>query len=43
MENNNYTKANYSVAIEVSKPANDVFKHIIRDVSKFLKEKIKLP
>lgn len=37
MRNKNYTKANYSVAIEVAKPQNDVFNHII-DLSKWWPE-----
>jgi len=38
MNRKNYTTANYAVAIEVAKPVNDVFNHLIHDVSKFWPE-----
>src|SRR5215813_5810774 len=38
MRNENYTAANYTVAIEVAKSAREVFDHIIHDVSKFWPE-----
>jgi len=38
MENKNYKTANYAVAIEIAKSPNDVFNHIIKDVSKFWPE-----
>ena len=40
MTNKNYSKANCSVAIEVAKPANYVFNHLINDVSKFWPEEL---
>ncbi len=38
MKSQNYTVANYTVGIEVAKSPNDVFNHIINDVSKFWPE-----
>ena len=38
MKTRNYSKANYSVAIEVGKSPNIVFNHVIYDVSKFWPE-----
>ena len=38
MTNKNYKATNYKVAIEVAKSTNDVFNHIINDVSKFWPE-----
>jgi hypothetical protein len=38
MKGRDCTAANYSVAIEVTKPARDVFNHLINDVSKFWPE-----
>jgi hypothetical protein len=38
MGNQNYTVANYTVAIEVAKSPNDVFNHLINDVAKFWPE-----
>jgi hypothetical protein len=38
MENKNYKIANYTVTIEIAKSPNDVFNHIINDVSKFWPE-----
>jgi len=40
METRNYTKANYSVAIEVSKSLTDAFNYIINDVSRFWPEEL---
>ena len=40
MRNKNYTKANYSAAIEVAKSPNDVFKYITEDVSRFWPEEL---
>jgi hypothetical protein len=40
MTNKNYRKAKYTVAIEVTKPANEVFNHLIHDVSKFWPEEL---
>jgi hypothetical protein len=40
MTNRSYTKANYTVAIEVAKSPNDVFNYIINDVSKFWPEEL---
>jgi hypothetical protein len=31
----NYTQANYTVSLEVTRSPNDIFNHIINDVSKF--------
>ena len=38
MGTNNYTTANYSVAIAVAKSPGEVFNHLINDVSKFWPE-----
>jgi hypothetical protein len=38
MVNNNYTTAKYTVAITVAKSPDDVFNHLIHDVSKFWPE-----
>lgn len=38
MENKNYKTANYTVAIEIAKSPNDVFNHVINDVSKYWPE-----
>ena len=38
MKDQNYIKANYTTSIEVLKPVNVVFNHIINDVSKFWPE-----
>lgn len=38
MKELNYTKANYSVSIEVEKSVSEVFKHLTQDVSKFWPE-----
>jgi hypothetical protein len=38
MTNQNYKQAKYKVGIEVTKPANEVFNHLIHDVSKFWPE-----
>jgi len=38
MTNNKYIKTNYSVAIEVANSPQDVFNHLIHDVSKFWPE-----
>jgi hypothetical protein len=38
MENKNYKTANYTVAIEIAKSSNDVFNHVINDVSKYWPE-----
>lgn len=38
MEKKNYTIANYAVVIEIEKSPNEVFNHIIYDVSKFWPE-----
>jgi len=35
-----YTKANYSVAINVAKSAQDVFSHLLKDVTKFWPEEM---
>jgi Activator of Hsp90 ATPase homolog 1-like protein len=40
MANLNYTTANYTVAIEVAKSPNDIFNHIINDVSKWWPEDV---
>ena len=38
MKDENYTKARYTVSIQVEKSLRDVFNHIIHDVSKFWPE-----
>ena len=38
MKSQDYTKTNYTVAIEVEKLSNEVFNHVINDVSKFWPE-----
>ncbi len=38
MKSQNYTVANYTVAIEVAKSPNDAFNHVINDVSKWWPE-----
>ena len=38
MKRPNYIEANYTVAIEVARSANDVFNHVINDVSKYWPE-----
>ena len=38
MTNKNYLKTNYTVAIELEKPPDNVFNHLINDVSKFWPE-----
>lgn len=38
MKSQNYMAAKYTVAIEVAKPPNDVFNHLINNVSKFWSE-----
>ncbi len=40
MENKNYIKANYAVAIEVAKSPDEVFHHIVNDVSKYWPEEM---
>ncbi len=40
MENKNYTKANYAVAIEVAKSPDKVFHHVVNDVSKYWPEEM---
>ncbi len=40
MTNNKYIKTNYSVVIDVAKSSQDVFDHLIHDVSKFWPEEL---
>ena len=40
MTNKKYIKANYAVTIEIAKPPNNVFFHLINDVAKFWPEEL---